>query len=241
MKVANTEERPAPDSPDGSMTLLRVPRVRRAVRAEEIEYRLLNPRGPASAPLSAAYAVWHEVWLSTLRELDGLKQLGSDEFTRQDEVGVIMHGEECVSVTGIRWLDLSQRMFMEDSYFSTWPSHCLDALRGRAVGVSSNTVLALDWRGGRIEPTSDSAIPMAIKEATISLSLRRFMDSSAELFVGVARNNRSMERVANDLGGRRIGQIRLHGEDSDIMCWSRKDLLDLGPTVENLWSRGRRA
>ena len=45
-------------------------------------------------------------------------------------------GQRCVSVTGLRWLDLSLPMAREDSYFTGWPEDVVQRLG--TMGVIAN-------------------------------------------------------------------------------------------------------
>lgn len=203
---------------------------------ERLHYHLVQPRSNGHVPaLVMGYTVWREGWAATFRELHGAADLFSDDFTRLDQIGVLVYEGRCVSVTGIRWLDLSLPWSVHDSYFRSWPRHVLDALGTGLLCISCNTIVAPEWRGGTIHERDRD--PMTLKDVTIRMSLRRFVESQARVFVGVARNDRNMHRVAGDLGSRRMARIQMHGIDSDICGWTRSDVVDLGPIVEELWRR----
>jgi hypothetical protein len=186
--------------------------------------------------MADAYELLRDGWQATLSELSGITSIDSDEFGRQDEIGVLAVGRSCVSVTGLRWLDLSTAMAREDSYFRSWPESAKTVLGSSRIGISSNTVVAKSWRRTLIEPRHGSTpTPMAL--ATVALTLRRFIESSAEKFIGTARNDRSMNRIGTGIGGTKIGQVKVHNIDSDLICQTRQDAAHLGPVVEELWQR----
>jgi hypothetical protein len=218
----------------GSGTI-RSERARPQLDADSLEYRLISPRGPSSPALLAAYATWRDGWAATFRELEGTPDIPSDEFTRLDQVGVLLSEGRCVSVTGLRWLDMSLPMSTQDSYFRTWPKHVLEALGPGLLGVSCNTIIAPAWRGGLVHPAQGDLLPL--KDLTLRMSLRRFLDSPAQTFAGVTRNDRGMHDLARELGCRRMAAIVLHGIESDICSWSRSDVIDLGPLIEGLWDK----
>lgn len=224
------------ESEQVSSIMLKASRPR--IQLAELEYHLFDTR-TARAPLfDRAYVLWREVWTATFHELEGVTRIDSDEFTRQDEIGVLVRGESLVSVTGVRWMDLSRPTSIDDSYFRVWPEESLRRLAGVQLGISSNTVVSPEWRGGLLAPPADvDVLPMPLKQATIGMSLRRFADSTATVFVGVARNDRGVHRVAEGLNGHRIATIPMHGIDSDIMLWTREDVVNLGPLIGNLWDR----
>jgi len=224
------------DAPISESTQIRRRPVHRRIPVRKFEYHLLRPGMTHSPLLRNAYELWRDNWQITLRELEGVERIDSDEFGRQTEIGVLTVGRTCVSVTGLRWLDLSQPMAREDSYFRCWPESAMQRIGECRVGISSNTVVDAPWRRALIE--SDAAeLPLPVALATVALSVRRFLESTAEKFIGVTRNDRSMNRVGTGVGGSKIGQIRLHGIDSDLLCQDRRDAPDLGPSVEELWKR----
>ena len=230
-----TETSPAPQSID----------TRARIGVEEVEYHILSPRSSSGALLRRAYELWRNVWRQTLQEVAGGGQLDSDEFVRQDEVGVLVGGGKLLSVTGLRWVDLSLPMAREDSYFRRWPESALAALGSGRVGISSNTLVAPQWRRARLLPVQrDSQHPLdrpvAIAAATICLTSARFGESEVGRFIGVSRNDRGMNRVLNLLPGVKLGQIGVHGIDSDVLAFDRVDPRSLGSVVMNLWDRRQR-
>lgn len=204
-----------------------------------LHYHLVEPRSSGHTPaLTLGYGVWRDGWAATFKELHGAADLYSDDFTRLDQIGVLMYEGRCASVTGIRWLDLSLPWSVHDSYFRAWPRHVLEALGTGLLCISCNTIVAPEWRGGLVHDGQQGQTePLALKDITIRMSLRRFVESTARVFVGVARNDKNMHRVAGDLGSRRMARIQMHGIESDICGWTRSDVADLGKSIEDLWTR----
>jgi len=225
-----SNERPRPGRAVSSVEALR----RDVLRAAEIRLDIVTPRHERGPVVEAAYALWHAVWLSTFRELDGIEQLDSNEFTRQDEILVLTHRDRCIAVTGLRHLDRSSRIDREDSYFRPWPVEALERTGG-AFMVSSNTVVAETVRRARVSSDGDESLRLS--ELVIALALRRFVASPFTELVGVARNGRKMDNVGAALGGRAIGRVVIHGEESDIVLFSRFTLPRFRPAVEDIWRR----
>jgi hypothetical protein len=224
--------------PDSEVHAILLPRAnRRMVPVTALDYHLFSPS--AHDPLlEQAYELWHDVWKATFEELDGATELFSDEFNRQDEIGVLASGGRCLSVTGIRWLDLSLARSRSDSYFRHWPGEVIEKLGRGLVLVTSNTVVHPDWRGSMIEPPRESAVePSRLAFTTIAMSIRRLLASAAESAAGLSRNDRAMDRVSTALGGVAIGRIRLHGEETNVMHFPRGLAKPEGPVVDDLWAR----
>jgi hypothetical protein len=226
------------EKPSAERTIIRPRSERQLLPVEAIEYYLFRPLASHDRLLDGAYELWRDAWQATLRELEGSTRLHSDEFARQDEIGALVVGRRCIAVTGLRWLDLSLARAREDSYFQHWPAAALDRVGQRRVGISSNTVLHPDWRGTVIDaPSGGSSQTMRLAIATIALSVRRLLASTAAAAIGMARNDRSMNRVASSLGATKLAQIRLHGEETDLVTFERSDVRVDSPVADELWQR----
>jgi len=217
-------------------------RVRRAACPElsidEIEFHLFRPRSSRHPLLRAAYELWRNEWLATLGELDGITRLHSDEFGRLDEIGVLSIGQRCISIIGLRWFDLSLPMAREDSYFQHWPEEVINRVAHGIVATTSNVCVHSDWRRAIIDPSAERAgAPASLTLTTVALGFRRCMESPAEHVIAVTRNDRSMNRVAAAAGAMTIGQIQLHGIDSDLILLTRENAKTRGPVFDVLWSR----
>ena len=120
------------------------------LHADAIEYHLLKPRDSAHPLAAATYELWRNGWLAALREVSGVTRIHSDEFSRQDEIGVLSYAGTCISVTALRFVDRAYPLGREDSYFKIWPSEALESLGDELLGISSNTLIHPDFRGTRI-------------------------------------------------------------------------------------------
>jgi hypothetical protein len=226
------------DAPSSEHTQVQPVTQRRRVPVDALEYHLFRPRRAHDPLLERAYDVWREGWRNTLFELDGCTELHSDEFGRQDEIAVFAIAEHCVAVTGIRWLDLSLSRSREDSYFKHWPAEAVQKIEGRLACVASNTVVHPSWRGTLIDPPEHApGEPMRLAFATVALSVRRFLASSAECLIALTRNDRSIDRMAVALGATRLAQIRMHGIETDVICIDRANATPHGAVVSELWRR----
>jgi hypothetical protein len=210
----------------------------RRVPVEELEYHLFRPRTAHTPLLERAYELWREGWRTTLFELDGTRELHSDEFGRQDEIGVLSLDGSCVALTGLRWLDMSLPRSREDSYFKCWPADALAKIADRVVAIASNTLVHPDWRGTLVEPPRDQAgDPVRLAFTTNALSTCRFLASPAQSLIALTRNDRAIDRVMAALGSTRLARIEMHGIETDIVNIERADATPHGPVVNHLWSR----
>lgn len=232
-----SQDSDANEAPSEQTRVRRKPRPR-ILAVEELEFHLFVPQRAHDPVLESAYELWRDVWRDTFEQLDGIKQLHSDEFTRQDEIGVLTLGGRCISVTGLRWLDLSLARSREDSYFNPWPAPALAALGKSVVGITGNAVVHPDWRGALIQPPPGGAdAPARLAFVAIALTIQRFFASPAECSVALTRNDRGMDRVAVALGATSLSQIQMHGVTTNVVTFPRNCVRQTQPVVAELWER----
>lgn len=192
---------------------------RAVIDPAQLTYRILRPgrAGSADVPLlGEAYRLWSEVWHQTLLELDDVRRVPSDEFTRQDEVGAIFHGYECIALSVFRWVDLSHPMSWGDSYFSVWPAEarnkaCRD---GSHICIGSNITIAPSWR---------NATGCSLKNVLAGLIIERFVSSDrGDAMVGTMRKDRGMDKLMDRVGAERLGfAVKHHGVDVELFAYFR--------------------
>jgi hypothetical protein len=209
---------------------------RPSIALQDLSLHFLRRGAARGATMRHAYELWRNGWGATLRDIAGIERIHSDEFTRQDEIIAMFRAGVCIAVSSLRWMDLSLPMAREDSYFEHWPEWALARLERGSICISSNTLIAPEWRGARIEL---EGVPQQtpLKLAIIAFVRKRYVDSPARFLVGVVRNDKAMDRIGRDLGCFRLSTIQVHGIDSDIMVGERSTVIEFGPVIEDLWRR----
>jgi hypothetical protein len=166
-----------------------------------------------------------------LRDLDGAELRFADDFSRQDEIGALFFGNECVGLSGYRWLDLSLAYHRADSYFAAWPAAVLDQVAATTphVCVGSNLVVAPEWRG--------PIVPLRVSEMLLALAVQRYADSDAQIMVGTMRNDRRMNDISYRLGALPLcSNVLFHHVPVDLVVFSRDTIEDIGlPPIH--WER----
>ncbi len=200
------------------------------IEPASLRYVLQTPRGDGR-DLDLAYATWRRVWTEALAELDGADRVFSDDFTRQDELGVLFHEDACVGMTAFRFVDFSVKQVQEDSYFAPWPASARTALLGvgRRVCIGSYLTVDAAWRGARG--------PLRAKELLLTLAVERFLASYADVMAGTLRNNRGMNDLAYRLGARALAvDVQHHGVAVDLVAFHRdaRDRFELTPFIEEV-------
>lgn len=220
----STLQEPAADPIDPSRAssvphqLTRSPAPRPIIQPELLSFHRLSPRhaGPLDLPLlGSAYQCWSEVWKQTFAELEGKSALHSDDFTRQDEIGALFHGYECIALFFSRRVDLSNPLVHDDSYFSVWPREAREAAcaHGSRVWLSSNITIHPRWR----RPAN-----VQLSQLICALIIERFLVSDADVLVGTMRNDRRMNAVTYGLGAQPlVRDVIHHGVAVDLVAFYR--------------------
>jgi hypothetical protein len=194
------------------------PRQRNIVDTERLSYHLLRPQqsGPADLPLlGLAYRCWSEIWTQTLAELDGITRLPSDDFTRQDEIGALFHGWDCIGMTFFRWIDLANPIFKDDSYFTPWSPEALAKAtsQGTRICISSHFTVHSQWRNAK---------GCSIKDVLGALIVERFLRSDCHALVGTMRNDHGMNRFTYRFGAKPVERNAVHhGVPVDLIAFYR--------------------
>ena len=191
---------------------------RAVVHLPALSYHGLDPRnvGPADVPLMGeAYRCWSDVWKQAFYELENSRELPSDDFTRQHEVGALFHGYECIALSFFRWIDLSSPIDQDDSYFAVWPSGARESAcaQGSKICISSHFTIAAPWRRAR---------GCSLKDVLAALVVERFLVSDADAMVGTMRNDRGMNAVVYRTGFQPILEnVIHHGVEVDLTAFFR--------------------
>lgn len=189
-----------------------------------------------------AFKLWFNVWASTLKELDGLKHLPSDQFTRQDLVaGVFLRGD-CIALTCYRKANLASVVDRRDSWFTPWTEETMVGLSKKYPRSAANSFFTLhpEFRKSLatdrpVLPGIDVSLVLAELVALISYS------SGADATYGVTRNNRSVNKLAYHGGAIPIAQDQVHhGVSVDLIAFLPSNvqiaMQKFLPTTGELWN-----
>src|SRR5258708_6183825 len=84
---------------------------------------------------SKIYQCWSDVWTQAFQDLGAKKALYSDAFSRQNYVGGLFSGDDCVALCFFREAHANAPEFAKDSYFSNWSPAHLETLTSRGPKV----------------------------------------------------------------------------------------------------------
>lgn len=209
------------------------------IKAQELQYFLIpgeNPPRNAQEIYTEAFRCWRFVWSQAFKELDGIDQLFSDDFTRQTAIGCIFIQSKCIALAGYHAIDFRFPTTPFDSWFKVWPDGVQAALtrEGSKVMIATNVTVDSDFRGKCVEG-------VGIKDLICSMMIKSLLSSDADVMAGTMRCNRGMQKVAQRLGGTTLlTGVALHGVEVELVGFYRRKILSENlfvsdSIVEFLW------
>jgi hypothetical protein len=145
---------------------------------------------------NAAFSLWYKIWLETRKEVDDKLATPSDSFSRQSEILVLYCGDRPIATCCHRYIDLRHQCAVHDSYFTPaiWPEDIKAIIPsfGQVGLLGSHIFLDLDFRRGKSE--------LPISSIVCSLSLAHASGTKPDVFLGVTRMDRGINKVFHDSG-----------------------------------------
>jgi len=192
--------------------------------------------------LLESFQLWFDVWAETFLSLESRTSLRSDDFTRQDEILGIWHKKQCIALVCHRFVNLQYSYNQMDSYFQSWPPHCLDELkkRGNHLAIGSQITIHPAFRKtGTLQINPNMNIKNLISYLSLySLSKNRAID----LICGTMRSDKGMNQLFYKSGAKPIAtNIIYHNVPVDLVVFEPR--LEDGiiipseylPLVTDLW------
>jgi hypothetical protein len=185
----------------------------------EIRLFLLPSRNPPKdyqREYEKAYCCWKEVWEKAFKEMNQMKPLYSDNFTRQDEIMAFFYKDICAGIITLRWYDFGNQADRDDSYFQVYPESAIKKIccGGYRIMVSSNFAINSDFR--------KSAYGISWKDLMTAILVKRFKASNCDALTGTGRINKGIEKASYRMGAVPICldiPYVIDGERIDIVAW----------------------
>lgn len=205
--------------------------------ASRLRYVGMCPKQPSSELKLyhlKLFKLWYAVYTHTFSKIYSGQKVYSDTFLVQDEVSGIFMEDEAIGVIFNSWIDLDDPVHRGLHYFSAYSNECLKALRaeGNKVMVMSNLAVHPAWR--------KELSSFHLAKVLISLSIFRFLESSACNLISHSRNDRNVHQLVYELGGEKFAEGQIHNIDSDFIKISKKkaqvcNLGTINSLVQKLW------
>ncbi len=181
-----------------------------------LNLRNLNPL--LAAQYRSALSCWETVWEPVHVRFQQPGHLHVDGFLRQDEGAFIFHRDRCVALTLFRTMDFTTLNYSRDSYFKEWPTGALSTLLKMGQCVFSANSLSVLPEFRKFHPH------IKFKQVLMNHMVLRFLESSADLLVNAARQDRGVSAEGLKRGGKIFAEnveIFAGQEKIDIVCFGR--------------------
>lgn len=183
--------------------------------------------------LQKLYHCWRSVWSDALsKEMNVKDILFADNYSRQSHVAALFHGEEPVGLTTLNWMDLSDDLYLDDSFFKVWPKDAIECLKQEAKTIMTCCNVTLNFK------FRQNALGISCKDLLLSLLVQYLKASSVDAIVAAVRLEKSMEKAAYRTGASPIYRdlpYTIPGQRVDLVCWLRNlELKKLDPEILSL-------
>lgn len=144
-----------------------------------------------------SYLLWKNVWEKTLKKLDNLDRLFSNEFTRHDFATVITLDDRPLSLMCYSEVDLSLTSRLDDSWFQSWPKPQLEKMaKLKGLGLFATWFCTdPDYR-----KSSDNNINPHLSQAIIEIFGKVVLEGNYNRGYGITRNNRGVDKYSKAAG-----------------------------------------
>ena len=178
-----------------------------------------HPEASRVADYRKAYEMWCQVWTQFFRDLPEARDLFADQFTRQEEIAALFHGEQCIGMSFFRWVDFNLVDQTRDSYFKLWGKADLESLlrEGSMICVPSFLTVSPDFRRDRCN--------FDVRRLVLGLVTKRFEASTGDAMPVVTRNAKGVNEVFYSMGAQPIRK--------DVVNFHAEDLVDLVVTYRS--------
>jgi|GEM_PF-4753258 len=207
----------------------------------DLKLNVITNRHPQTKDFKAiqtrVYDFWHRIWLKTFDELNGEKQLYSDDFHRQDEITFLTYRGEVISYFSFSFFDLSLRSHAEHSYFKNYPADVLAKLNDMGL----TRVMTMGWFAVSPEWRKSSRGKL-IAEAQLAMGYKRYLESDCDALIAFARNNRKVNELCYMYGSRCIKADQIVHHVSVDFLYTLKNEVRSNPdpsiasVVDHLWA-----
>lgn len=204
---------------------------------ERLSLVLLPCREPVKAEAyqayNSAYQLWERVWSETLKELDGVKKLFSNEFTRHDFATVIFRGDVAISLMCYSAVNLQLDARKNDSWFESWPQDVLiDQSKHDGEGlIAAWFCSAPEFR------KSQSNYPINTGKLVMEAFGKVVLDGGFNAGYGTSRNNRGVNKLLYEIGAEKYGESVAHGCVVDLVIVSPDNVRNRQLSYSNIFKK----
>ncbi|MCB0393582.1 MAG: hypothetical protein KDD25_03445 [Bdellovibrionales bacterium] len=187
----------------------------------------------------SAYKMWHNTWTESYKYFGwDPKTVHSDQWTRQDFVGILSYDGRPVGTCFFKVHRLDLPYIKDDSYFRMWPEAVMDGLEKRCDSnsalVCSWFTLNKEWRKG--------VNGIDAKYLLCSMVVKVLQDSTQSNLLCTVVKMSNMDKLVYELGASPIVKdVDEKGVVVDLGIWKKKEIVNfkfprMHETVEQVYS-----
>lgn len=195
----------------------------------DFSFSIFNPQTESNRTVvNKCFELWWRVWRDTIKQLDGVETLFSDDFDRQDEVHVLWHRDNPVAMMFYRYRDFRLDHIQNDSYFRCWDKNAVAELArgGNRLAIGGQGTVHPEYR-----KQSQTKIP--VKELIVYNSLIEVISNNKNLEVicGTVRNDKGMNKLIYNCGFSKVREnVIFHNVPVDLVAfYPQRDKLSISP------------
>lgn len=183
---------------------------------------------------NSSYNLWKDTWLPTLKELDNIDQLYSDDFTRHDIFTVISFQNTAVALCCFQKINLKISTSIDDSWFKPWPKEFL-------IKLSKDSELAVipSWLTVHEKFRRSAGFDLInLGEVMGQIISIYTINQNADLAFGTPRKDRSVDKLVEAAGATTIySNVLHHGVPVNLVCFFSEQIKKIKFSEDsiNLW------
>lgn len=183
--------------------------------------------------MKAAYEGWRSVWGQALTEEMNVKDpLYSDNYSRQSHVAALFYGDELFGLVTLNYMNLSEKIYQEDSYFKVWTPDSRKILQAQSTHIMTLCNVTLNFR------FRQNAIGISGKDLLLLMAVYYLKSQKFDGIVAAVRLEKAMEKSAYRTGAIPLAKdlaYSIPGQRVDLVLWRKEiDLEKLDPELTNL-------
>jgi hypothetical protein len=170
---------------------------------------------------NSAYDYWKTFWKDVYSQVGEKGDLNTDDFLRQDFIGVLMHDEEIVGMHLYNLFDLSMRAHMDQRFMSKgFGELYFRQLKNKKV----KTAMSLEYL--TVDPLwRKSVIGISVAEILIGLALKIQKSLDIDAGIGKSRADVKVTQMVERFGAKVLGnKILIHNITTDLIVFFKNEI-----------------
>ncbi|MCB9025343.1 MAG: hypothetical protein H6625_03425 [Bdellovibrionaceae bacterium] len=187
-----------------------------------------------------SYEFWSHTWKKSYQFFGwDPKSVHSDQWTRQDQIGVLLYGNNIIGTLFFDEKDLSTTLAQNDSYFRMWPELSFKKIQNiegaQNALICSYFTLGEEWR--------KESQGLNAKYLLCSMATEHLTTTDYKFMVGTVVRKSNIHTMAYDLTAEKIEENVYEKELAvDLIVWHKSRLIDFNypkehELIKHIWNK----